>query len=76
VDLRAARVDEADEKTGLPFTIRVAEAKQNFYYLQCSGQGDRDEWMGVLRRAAGYRPEHQVEEHMFRVRDAAAAAAG
>jgi hypothetical protein len=57
VDLRASKIDPADEMTEKPFSIRVAQSKQIFNYLQASSDEDRDAWIAALRRAAGYRME-------------------
>ena len=57
IDLRASKIDPADELTGKPFSIRIAQSKQVFNYLQASSDEDRDAWITTLRRAAGYRME-------------------
>eukprot|EP00457_Paulinella_chromatophora_P001117 gb/GEZN01001119.1/.p1 GENE.gb/GEZN01001119.1/~~gb/GEZN01001119.1/.p1 ORF type:complete len:1045 (-),score=185.66 gb/GEZN01001119.1/:115-3249(-) len=54
IDLRAAKVEHADVKVGLPHTICIQQAKQIFTYLICNSQADQASWITALRKAAGY----------------------
>jgi len=54
LDLRAAKIDMADAKTGKPFSLRIAQAKQIFTYLLCANQTDQQMWLQGLRKSAGY----------------------
>lgn len=62
IDLRASKIDPADDLVQKPFTIRVAQSKQIFSYLQASSEEDRDAWISALRRAAGYRMEKGADD--------------
>lgn len=57
IDLRAAKVDPANAQTGKEFTIRIAQSKQVFSYLQCANEEDCQAWLQAIRKGAGYKDE-------------------
>ena len=69
IDLTAARIDPGDEKTNMPFTIRIAEAKQWFSYLQASTADECEAWLASLRKCAGYKVEKPVPTSLPKVCD-------
>jgi len=62
IDLRYAKVDPAEDKTGLPFTIRVAQSKQVFNYLRCSSEVEYERWLAAVRKGAGYMTEESISK--------------
>lgn len=61
VDLRSALIEaiEPSSAGGMPFCLRIAEAKQVWLYLCAGSARDRDDWLSVLRRCAGVEEDLQ-----------------